>query len=189
MPGWRPKNSIEQVDRSAQVIRRLRELIRAGRLSVAPESVEHLMRESLDLMRPALHRTPVTIDISVEPQLPRVAIDLIQIEQVVTNLVRNAVEALVDQQDAQSHVVALGTASLGQVRRDLGRRQRSWPAVGFRHPQESRPCQPKPDGLGVGLSLCQSIIEAHGGRLLLENRGGGATISFTLPISNEARHD
>jgi two-component system, LuxR family, sensor kinase FixL len=179
---------VEQVERSAQVIRRLRELIRAGRLSVASESVEHLMRESLDLMRPVLHRSPVEIGLDIEPQLPLVAIDLIQIEQVVTNLVRNAVDALLDHQTKNPRVtLSARRFSDRLVRISVVDNGPGFPAdfdIGTNRALAS----PKPDGLGVGLSLCQSILAAHGGQLKLENRGGGAMVSFTLPVANEEQN-
>lgn len=175
---------IEQVDRSAQVIRRLRDLIRMGRIEPKPHSVRKLLAESLDLLHPELARQPVAVDQSIAPDVPLVSIDLLQIEQVVTNLVRNAVEATLEAGVPNPRVtIAVRTASADVVEIAISDNGPGFPPD-FSIDKSRATLSSKADGLGIGLSLCQSIVEAHGGALSLDNRtGGGATVRFTLPAS------
>jgi two-component system, LuxR family, sensor kinase FixL len=113
--------------------------------------------------------------------LPQVKADALQIEQVVVNLVRNAAEALTDAGRYDGKVtIAADRADAGSVIvsvRDNG--------PGFDADVAERAVTPfattKSDGLGLGLSLSRSIVEAHGGRLAIESTASGAAVSFTLP--------
>ncbi|HEX5959343.1 MAG TPA: ATP-binding protein, partial [Hyphomicrobiaceae bacterium] len=114
--------------------------------------------------------------------------DPLQIEQVIVNLVRNAAEALSDagRHDGRVTVEAESdeTARVVVVRvRDNG--------PGFDPGVVERAGTPftttKPDGLGLGLSLARSIVEAHGGRLAVVSGSGGAAVSFTLPALGERK--
>jgi two-component system sensor kinase FixL len=125
----------------------------------------------------------------VAPGAVTVLADRIQVQQVMVNLVRNAVEAMKGQQRAQvltiSARVVDGMALVQVV--DTG--------AGVTPEGEERLFAPfmstKRDGMGVGLSICRRIIEAHGGRMWFEPaKGGGAEFNFTLPIIPiEASHD
>ena len=119
--------------------------------------------------------------------LPAVQVDALQIEQVVVNLVRNAAEALTDagRYDGKVAIEAERDASgFVVVRvRDNG--------PGFDPDLAERAVAPftttRMDGLGLGLSLARSIVEAHGGRLSVESGSSGATVSFTLPVQAAER--
>lgn len=176
---------IVQVDRSAQVMRRLRELIRVGRIDVAPQRIDRLLRECLDLMRPELQKHPIEINVAAEPRLPRVAIDLLQIEQVVLNLMRNAMDALVEAGTERPRItIAARRASSTDVEITVADNGPGFPP-GFDPLGNQGLSSAKPDGLGVGLALCRSIVTAHGGALAVERRGGGASVRFTVPIAAE----
>ncbi|CAN0325502.1 unnamed protein product, partial [Phaeothamnion confervicola] len=86
--------AVEQVDRAAEVVRRLRELIQAGRIVLKQHAVERIISESVALCEPDFQRHGVQLDVRIEPGIPDVAVDRLQIEQVIVNLLRNSLEAL-----------------------------------------------------------------------------------------------
>jgi signal transduction histidine kinase len=170
-----------QVQRAADVVRQLRALIRLDQSGRAPVSFERVVRETLDLYRPALDRHGIAVRVALDADLPPVMIDLLQIEQVLLNLLRNAAEAMAEAGRGGTIVIAASVAGPREVAvevRDTG--------PGF--PPEFAADLPllsssKAEGLGVGLSLCRSIVEAHGGRIAMANEGGGAVVRFTLPVA------
>jgi two-component system, LuxR family, sensor kinase FixL len=173
---------VEQVERSAQVVRRLRNLLQAGRIEAAPHSIAQVLADSVEIMRPE-HEGSALIVTSVQPDLPPVAVDLVQIEQVMTNILRNAIEALSDSgiKDPQINVTASQSSPeyVEVVVSDNGPGFPDDLDLAADGPVETA----KLDGLGIGLSLCRSIIAAHGGTLLLERQTRGACVTITLPIS------
>jgi two-component system sensor kinase FixL len=114
-------------------------------------------------------------------------VDALQVEQVIINLVRNSAEALSDagRYDGKVMIEAdrEGTGHVIIRVRDNG--------PGFDPDIVDRAAAPftttKQDGLGLGLSLARSIIEAHGGQLSIESSSSGAVVSFTLPVVSEAQ--
>ena len=168
---------IAQVERAAKVVQRLRDFIQLGRSEAGPIAIPQLIEEALTYC----HAEPVSVVLNVEANLPLVHADGLQLQQVIVNLVRNAVEAIAGAKRRDGSVVidALrdgSNAILIRVR-DNG--------PGFDPDLIDRASFPfttsKEDGLGLGLSLARSIIEAHGGRLTISSASGGATVSFTLP--------
>jgi two-component system, LuxR family, sensor kinase FixL len=114
------------------------------------------------------------------PELPKVSIDKIQIQQVVVNLIRNAIEAMEESQRRELEISAamLEDGAVGISIIDTG--------PGIAPEIADRLFQPfvttKAQGMGVGLSICRSIVESHGGRLWVEtNPEGGSNFRFTLP--------
>jgi signal transduction histidine kinase len=172
---------LAQVERVAEVVRRLRDFIRLGRSETAVIAVPRLVREAVAYCHTELGRHGVALHLRLERDLPAVKVDALQIEQVIVNLVRNAAEALADagRHDGRVTVEAERDATDAVVVRvsDNG--------PGFDPGLAERATTPftttKLDGLGLGLSLTRSIIEAHGGRLSIESTPSGATVSFTLP--------
>lgn len=172
--------AVAQVERAAEVVRRLRNFIRLGRSEMSPVAVGELIDEARSYCRAELERQRVRLDIKVEDDLPPVLVDPLQIEQVLINLMRNAAEALSDAGRYDGRVT-IEAARAGEhqicVRvRDNG--------PGFDPELIDRAGAPftttKADGLGLGLSLSRSIVEAHGGKLSIESSTGGAVVSFTL---------
>lgn len=172
---------IAQVERAGEVVRRLRNFIRLGRSETAPIAVPQLVNEAVSYCHVELDRYGVELQLRVGRDLPAVKVDALQIEQVIVNLVRNAAEALTDAGRYDGKVV------IEADRDDAGsvviRVRDNGP--GFDPDLAERAIAPftttKSDGLGLGLSLARSIIEAHGGRLYIESSSSGAVVSFTLP--------
>ena len=172
---------IAQVERAAEVVRRLRNFIRLGRSETAPITVPRLLDEAVSYCRVETESCGVELQLRVVRDLPAIKVDALQIEQVIVNLVRNAVEALTDAGRYDGRVVIEAdrdeAGSVVILVRDNG--------PGFDPDFAERAVAPftttKLDGMGLGLSLARSIIEAHGGRLSIESSSSGAVVSFTLP--------
>lgn len=172
---------IAQVERAAEVVRRLRNFIRLGRSETAPIGVPQLVDEAVVYCFTDLDRHGVDLQLRVARDLPAVKVDAIQIEQVIVNLVRNAAEALTDAGRYDGRVVIEAnrddSGSVVIRVRDNG--------PGFDPDLAERAGTPftttKSDGFGLGLPLARSIVEAHGGRLSIESNSSGAVVSFTLP--------
>lgn len=169
----------EQTDRARAIIQSLRNLVKKEDRPRGPEDLEALMVETSALVLAGRSRR-VTLTIAVEPAAQSVLIDRVQVQQVLLNLMRNAVEAmeavperrltLRAQREEARVIVAVG---------DTG--------PGLSEVVQARLFQPfvttKAEGLGVGLSICRTIVEAHGGQLTVESVPSmGTTFRFSLPV-------
>jgi C4-dicarboxylate-specific signal transduction histidine kinase len=177
------KKAVAQVERAAEVVRHLRALVRLDRSNRAPCRFERVVEETLELCQPDLDRMHVTARIAIAPDLPRVMVDLLQIEQVLINLVRNAIEAIGGSGGMRGNILIEARnfdADFIEVRVvDTG--------PGFPPQLLESAFLPlsssKAEGLGIGLPLCRSIVEAHGGKLWLDDGSRGGAVHFTLPIA------
>jgi two-component system, LuxR family, sensor kinase FixL len=175
------KKAAAQVERAAAVVRRLRALVRLDRSNRVACRVDRIVREIIDLCQPDLDRLGVKVHQSIAPDLPPVMVDRLQVEQALLNLVRNSIDAISEAgQGTISIEAALADADFVEVRvRDSG--------PGFPPDRASNPFLPlsstKKEGLGIGLPLCRSLIEAHGGHIWLDAVTQGTAIHFTLPVA------
>jgi two-component system sensor kinase FixL len=172
-----------QVERAALVIKRLRALVRLGRSELSPIAIGQIVEEALDLVRPALERSNIAVSVEIDDTLPPVMADRIQIGQVLINLLRNAAEAITGGAMSERGI------SLTASRMGPGFAEISVADTGPGFPAGLVRTGPvlfetnKAEGLGVGLFLCRSIVESHGGALRLDSCGTGACVSFTLPFA------
>jgi two-component system, LuxR family, sensor kinase FixL len=171
----------QQTLRSGEIIRRLRAFVSRGEVTRRPESVAQLIEEACALALVGAKERGIKVLINIDPNLPNAAVDRVQIQQVLLNLIRNAVEAM----DGE----AIRELSVGTVIED-GAVLVSVADTGGGIPAEieAKLFQPfvttKSEGMGIGLSVCRTIVEAHGGRLWVEqNPGGGSVFRFTLPVA------
>lgn len=178
-----------QALRAGDVIRRLRTFVASGETEHRPESLASMIEESLALALVGVQDRSLQVRTRSGYASDLVQADKVQIQQVLLNLIRNAVEAL---RQTQGSTVVVETATEpggGAIVRIIDTGPGVSPAV------VERLFQPfmttKKEGMGVGLSICRTIVEAHGGRLWHEETpGGGATFAFTLPPATEmAPHD
>jgi signal transduction histidine kinase len=163
----------------------MREFLRRGQPHFSTLDVATVLDDALVLARPdaAAHRT--RIDVDVEPALPTVFGDRIQLQQVVLNLVRNGVDAIVEAGMPQGYIglrARLGddgrTVQVSVIDNGIG----VAPGRNLFEPLSSS----KANGLGLGLSICANIVHAHGGRIWLQSSVGGATeFRFSLPLQPE----
>jgi signal transduction histidine kinase len=167
--------------RAGEIIRRLRGFVRKAEPRRAPVDVNALVREVAELVDGEARERGVAIDLSLQPALPDVDADAVEIEQVLINLARNALEAMQESPgDTPTLTVAtrLQDAALVEVIvRDTGPGLANGTEVIF-EPFHTT----KPNGLGMGLAISRTIVESHGGTLAaLPNPIRGATFRFTLP--------
>ena len=175
-----------QGQRAGRIIRHLRRLARKGESERREADLGRLVRDVLGLVSRELQASGITLRLILEPDLATVKCDRIQIEQVVLNLVRNAMDVL-EEGPAQGRELTIraqtGTAGTVELRvEDTGE--------GFAADGSERIFETffttKSDGLGIGLSISRSIIEDHGGRLWASPRpGGGAIFHVSLPSGGE----
>jgi C4-dicarboxylate-specific signal transduction histidine kinase len=134
------------------------------------------------LLKPELDRHGVTLQLALADAEAQVRGDKVLLEQVLVNLIHNALQAMQDQPRHRRGIM-LGSRRIGQGIRIAVSDQ----GPGIPPDQLEQVFAPffttKPDGLGLGLNICRTIVEAHGGAMTVENNAdGGATFSFTLPI-------
>jgi C4-dicarboxylate-specific signal transduction histidine kinase len=169
--------------RAAQVIDRLPSMLSNADAQRGPLALNQLVQESLVLARSDLTRQRVSVTTDFASDLPSASGDRVLIQQVLLNLISNACDAMADM-PADSRRLALTTRHLKKLQRvevavrDYGH--------GIADDLRERIFQPfvttKPNGLGLGLSICRSIIDAHGGRLWAVQASPGAALHFVLPI-------
>ena len=170
----------EQAIRAGQIIRRLRDFVARGETEKRVESLSKLIEEAGALGLTGAREQGVQLRFNLEPTHDQVLVDRVQIQQVLVNLFRNALEGM-----AQSPRREL-TVSNTPVADDMIEIAVSDTGSGFGDDVMQSLFQTffttKESGMGVGLSISRSIIEAHGGRMWAEtNAAGGATFCFTLP--------
>ena len=169
--------------RAGDIIRRLREFVTRGELERRPENVNKLVEEASALALVGAREQGVKVVFRWDTNVGPVLVEKVQVQQVLLNLIRNAIEAM-QNSERKELVVKTGLSENGMIEisvADTG--------CGIDKEIEPRLFQPfvtsKPAGMGVGLSISRRIIEAHGGELWAEpNPGGGTLFRFTLEPSN-----
>ena len=174
----------EQAIRAGQIIRRLRDFVARGESERSVESISRLIEESSALGLVGARERGVSLKFEFDSMNDLVVADRVQIQQVLVNLFRNAAEAM-----GEAAIREI-TVSSARVAGDLIEIAVSDTGTGFTEAVLTNLFQPfyttKKTGMGVGLSISRSIVEAHGGRMRAErNETGGATFRFTLPAATQ----
>lgn len=174
----------EQAIRAGQIIRRLRNFVSREESEKRVESLSKLVEEAGALGLTGAREQGVLLRFSLDPSCDLVLADRVQIQQVLVNLFRNALEAMAS--STHRELIASNTRAAD----DMIEISVSDTGHGFGEDVKPNLFQPffttKQTGMGVGLSISRSIIEAHGGRMWAEaNSFGGATFRFTLPATQE----
>ncbi|MFC4729893.1 sensor histidine kinase [Coralloluteibacterium thermophilus] len=176
-----------QAEHASAVIARVREFVRAREPRRDAHAVAEIAGNVIELLRLEAERLGLCIDLALDDGLPMVYADRVMVEQVLLNLVKNAIEAMRDVPPARRELRVQARENLdGEVElRVLDR------GAGLSDSEREHLFSPffttKSDGLGIGLSICRSIIEYHEGRLFFEPRdGGGSVFGFTLPPAGDA---
>jgi two-component system, LuxR family, sensor kinase FixL len=171
------QKATEQAMRAGNIIRRLRDFVSRGESERRAESLSKLVEEANALALVGIR--DVRVRFELDPSADQVLADRVQIQQVLINLMRNALEAMGDTERRELTIksVAIGDGMIEVRVADTG--------VGISPESAAHLFQPffttKVHGMGVGLSICRTIVEAHEGRISMEpNPGGGTVFCFTL---------
>jgi C4-dicarboxylate-specific signal transduction histidine kinase len=175
---------IQDARRAGDVVRKLRKLVKKGDEPFEPLPINALIEDVLVLLHNSLAMNNVTLRLDLERDLPNIRGDRVRLQQVLLNLVTNALDAM---KETPSRILTVRSTADGT---DMIKVSVSDSGQGIAEPRRVSVFQPffttKKDGLGLGLSICRSIIEEHGGRIWQDdNLGGGATFSFSLKAWNE----
>jgi len=173
----------DQTLRAGHIVRRLREFIAKGDSQREFENINTIIEEAMGLALVGSAESEVKVHMNLVSDLPAVHIDRIQIQQVIINLVRNSLDAL---KEVEERHLFIDTG----LEKDFVAVKVSDTGPGLLPEIADRIFQPfsttKQDGMGMGLSICRSIIDAHGGEILWEppKSGGGTSFRFLLPVSS-----
>ena len=177
-------NLIVQIDHVGGVVRHMREFLRRGRPHLSTIHVRNLLDGALALAATQLAANSITVALDARDDLPLIQGDAVQLQEVILNLVRNAAEAIVGAQKPDGRITVLARSLDSPARIEVSIIDNG---PGIAAAVRERLFQPlttsKPDGLGLGLSISASIIEAHGGRIWLAAAEPGSTeFRLTLPL-------
>ena len=178
---------IDDGNRAGEVIRRIRALANKTGIEKIPLDVNEVARETVALVQRELISHEVSLQMELAPALPMILADRVQLQQVIINLVMNGIEAMQSVSDrprelvirslqdkTQEVLVSVTDCGVGIAAEDADRLFNAFFTT-------------KPGGMGMGLSICRSIMEAHNGRLwATANVPHGATFQFTLPVNADA---
>jgi two-component system, LuxR family, sensor kinase FixL len=180
------RKAAEQVQRASDILRRQREFARKGETVRRIEDLPKVIEEANALAMVGTRGLGVSLHLDLDPRVRTAVIDRVQIQQVVVNLVRNAIEAMAESERRELSVAAAARADhFHEVTiADTGPGLAAEVAAQLFKPFVTT----KANGMGVGLSICRSIVEAHGGEIWAEpNPGGGTRFRFTVPATQDAR--
>jgi PAS domain S-box-containing protein len=173
-----------QILRASHIVTGLRQYVLTGALERKLEPVADVLAEALRLARDSIAAAEAEITLTVAQPLLRVPMNRVQIQQVLVNLLTNAADALLD---APQRSITVTAAQEGQVVRVAVADTGDGIRADIRDKLFSPLTTTKASGMGLGLTICRQIVEAHGGTLTCtENQPNGTTFAFTLPMEPSA---
>ena len=175
---------LTHIDHAGDIVRRMRNFIRRGHPHVSTINTRDMLEEAMTLAHAEAFARHVRVDLDAPADLPDLHGDRVQLEQVVLNLVHNAVDAIATAGQSHGRVHVMARRHSAPPRVEIGVLDNG---PGIEGELAGRLFDPlttaKQDGLGLGLSICASIMEAHGGRVWLHSGEPGATeFRFTVPL-------
>ena len=182
------KKCDSQAQRAGEVIRRLRQFVKKRELGRRETNCDDIMHDLAALAEVDARDNGIALTIDVAGGLPNVMVDTVQIQQVILNLIRNGIDAMMD----TDHVDEGISVSVDKFKKDQVKITVTDHGSGMTKEAEKNIFQPffttKSSGMGLGLAICRSIIESHGGVLSFDkNQSGGTTFYFTLPAITESK--
>ncbi len=178
------EKSATQAERAGKIISRIRAFVKRSDPRRQTVSIERIVSNTLDLAEIDARKHGKQIESYIEPDLPDVYADPILIEQVLLNLIKNGLEAMIQNQET------LVKVHIARVEKEV---EVSVIDRGHGLKEPERLFEPffstKTEGLGMGLNICRTIIESHNGQLwAVPNPEGGTIFKFRLPFSNQQTH-
>jgi C4-dicarboxylate-specific signal transduction histidine kinase len=173
--------------RAAQIVKRMRSLLQNHELAEEPVELNDVVRETMDVIEPDAASRDVRLQLALDkPASVLVTGDRIHLQQVLLNLVLNGLDAMTDTPDDERRLVVSTAARNGHV--DLTVRDAGSGIADGVLPRVFDPFfTTKRDGMGMGLSVVRTIVEAHNGRIQAQNNiGRGATLRVSLPVRRHA---
>ena len=172
---------IEEDNRASEVISRIRKLLRKGQRESESIDLNQLVESTLSLLRGEFVRRKTNVDVQLAGSLPRISGDSVQLQQVLLNVIMNAMEAMSSKAPSQREMSITTRVNGRQIEAaivDSGH--------GIATEDQKLLFEPffttKERGLGLGLSICSTIVKSHGGKLSIDNEtGGGARVVVALP--------
>ncbi len=178
---------ISEGNRASEVIKRIRALSKKASQHKSPLEINEVIQDVLALIGTELVKNRVVLTCELKPKVPRVTGDRVQLQQVLLNLIMNGIEAMADVTGrSRELVIQSDIDDRGQV---LVSVRDSGTGLDAQHLEQVFEAfyTTKAEGVGMGLSISRSIVEAHGGRLWASpNTGPGASFQFTLPTGEAA---
>ena len=176
---------MDDAQRASEIITRIRALVKKAPPQKDWLDINQIIREVIALAQSEVQRNHIALETQLSDDMPLVFADRIQLQQVMLNLMMNAIEAMTQVTGPRELLISSGAdgpKGVVVVVRDSG--------AGLDSKSLERLFEPfyttKPQGMGMGLAICRSIIEAHGGRLwATSNRDRGASFHFSLPTGEE----
>jgi two-component system sensor kinase FixL len=179
----------DQALRAGQIIRRLREFVARGDTERQIESLPKLVEDASTLALIGAKEGGIVVSFRQDPKADLVVADRIQIQQVLVNLIRNAIDVLMEwsgRREIEIETIAKADSTVQISVSDSGGGLAPEVAAQLFQPFVTT----KQKGMGLGLSISRTIVEAHGGKIWVDRRpGGGTTFRFTLPTANEEEAD
>lgn len=174
----------QQALRAGQIIHRMREFVKSKKQQISKVAINQLIDDAVALCDAYFKQDNIQLKMLLSDDIPEIEIDKIQIEQVVLNLIRNSIDALTGLPISYPRKISIETTLNNH--QDLEVRIKD-NGPGIDAEQQKNILTPfyttKPDGMGMGLSICRSIVEAHDGNLRFNSQPDkGTTFYFTLPI-------
>jgi two-component system sensor kinase FixL len=175
--------AVMQANRAGQIIHRMRQFLTKGETERQPESINKVLEEASALALVGAKESGVVVRMELGTDLPQVVVDRIQIQQVILNLIRNGIEAM-QGVTRRELLIATGTADSDMVQVTI-----TDSGPGLAPEVAEQLFQPfvttKEKGMGLGLSICRSIVDSHGGKIWAKpNPSAGVTFAFTLPATD-----
>jgi PAS domain S-box-containing protein len=179
----------EQADRAGGIVRRLREFVGKGRQIRENCDLNTVLRDSLRFVEPMSKASRIRVQAAMSDEPLAASVDRLQVEQVLVNLLQNAVDSMDLCQVADRSLLAGVSREQSEAHISIMDR-----GVGIPVEDLERAFDPffttKPEGLGLGLAISRNIVTAHGGRIwITRNVGAGSTFHVTLPLTGESGHE
>lgn len=173
--------STGQVLRAGEIVRRLRDFMSRGQTAYRSENLPRLVTEANALALVGTREHGIEVEIDLDPDTDLVLADRVQVQQVLVNLIRNGIDAMIGSERRRLRISSRQVDGMARVSvEDTG--------SGIDHSAADQLFQlfitSKQSGMGVGLSICRTIVEAHGGKIWFESvPTGGTAFHFTLPLA------